>query len=134
MRREFFIKDWGWKAFSLLLAVAIWLTVHKIIEEPKAAATDGAATYDNLPVEIVSAHGDVRDYRLIRTTVKVTVSGTPEVIAVLQANQIHATVDVTADLEAGKDSRRRVDVATPPGVTLISVEPREIGVILPPTH
>ena len=75
----------------------------------------------------------MRDYRLARTTVKVTVSGAPEVIAVLQANQIHATVDVT-DKDSGKDSRRRVDVATPPGVTLISVEPREIGVILPPAH
>ena len=134
MLREFFIKDSGWKAFSLLLAVAIWLTVHKIIEEPKAAASEGAATYDNLPVEIVSARGDVRDFRLAQTTIKVTVGGAPEVIAVLQANQIHATVNVTADLAAGKDSRRRVDVATPPGITLISVEPREIGVILPPTH
>ena len=134
MLREFFIKDSGWKAFSLLLAVAIWLTVHKIIEEPKAAASEGAATYDNLPVEIVSARGDVRDFRLAQTPIKVTVGGAPEVIAVLQANQIHATVNVTADLAAGKDSRRRVDVATPPGITLISVEPREIGVILPPTH
>jgi hypothetical protein len=133
MLRDLFIKDCGWKALSLLLAVAIWLTVHKIIEEPKAAAMEGAATYDNLPVEIVSAHGDVRDYRLARTTVKVTVGGTPEVIAVLQANQIHATVDVT-ELDSGKDSRRRVDVATPPGVTLISVEPRDIGIILPPRH
>jgi YbbR domain-containing protein len=134
MLREFFIKDWGWKAFSLLLAVAIWLTVHKIIEEPKAAATDGTATYDNLPVEIVSARADVRDYRLALATVKVTVVGTPEVIALLRPDQLHATVDLTADLAAGKDSRRRVDVATPPGVTLLSVEPREIGVILPPRH
>ena len=133
MLREFFIKDCGWKAFSVLLAVAIWLTVHKIIEEPKAAVAEGAAAYDNLPVEIVSARGDVRDYRLARTAVKVTVGGTPEVIAVLQANQIHATVDVS-DFEAGKTPRRRVDVATPPGVTLLSVEPREIGVILPPPH
>jgi len=49
----------------------------------------------------------------------------------LQANQIRATVDLTG-VDAGKDLKRRVDVSAPSGITLISVEPASVGVLIPP--
>lgn len=132
--RDLFIKDFGWKLFSLLLAAFIWVTVHKIIEEPgypAASASSNRVTYGNLPVFIVARAADMHLYRVSPSTVSVTVSGPPEVMAVLQANQIRATVDLT-DIELAKDLKRQVDVSVPSGVTLVNVEPAKVGVILPP--
>jgi YbbR domain-containing protein len=134
--RDWITKDLGWKIFSLLLAVAIWLTVHKIYEEPKISAepsTVSPVTYGNLPVWVVSTTADVHDFRVVPGTISVTVSGPPDVMAVLQANQIRATVDLTG-IESAKDLRRRVDVSTPLGVTLVSVVPPRVGVIVPPVN
>ena len=134
--RDWVTKDFGWKLFSLFLAVSIWLTVHRIYEEPRtavASAVGDTVTFGSLPVLIVSAASDVRDFRVAPGTVTVKVSGSPEVLAVLQANQIRAVVDLTG-IEAAKELRRRVDVSTPPGVTLVSVDPPRVGIIVPPRH
>ena len=134
--RDLFTKDLGWKMFSLLLAAFIWLTVHKIIE-PKASAVASVSnpvTYGNLPVYVVATAADVHLYRVAPNAVTVTVSGPPEAIAVLQANQIRPTVDLT-DIEAakeGKDMKRTVEVSAPSGITLVRVEPPSVGVIIPP--
>ena len=58
-------------------------------------------------------------------------SGLSEVMGVLQANQIRAAVDLS-DLETNPELKRRVEVAVPFHVTLISVDPQKIGVIIPP--
>ena len=132
--RDWVTNDLGWKLFSLFLAVAIWLTVHKIYEEPGAASGlvgGNTVTFGNLPVLVVSAASDVRDFRVAPATVAVKVGGPPEVMADLQANQIHAVVDLT-DIQSARDLRRRVDISTPPGVTLVSVDPSKVGVIVPP--
>jgi hypothetical protein len=116
--------------------VVIWLTVHKIYEEPRMAAAAVAGdkvTYGNLPVLVVSTAADVRDFRVVPAVVSVTVSGLPGDMAVLQANQIRAVVDLT-DIGSAKDLRRKVEVSTPPGVTLVSVDPPGVGVIVPPAH
>jgi YbbR domain-containing protein len=132
--RDWITKDFGWKLFSLFLALAIWLTVYKIYEEPKTAsgpAVGDTVTFGNLPVLIVSTASDVRDFRVAPDTVAVKVSGSPEVMADLQANQIRAVVDLT-DIQSARDLRRRVDISMPPGVTLVSVDPPKVGVIVPP--
>lgn len=135
--RDLFIKDWGWKLFSLILAAGIWVTVHKIIE-PKnnpATSTGSILTYGNLPVFVVATAADVHLYRVEPNTVSVTVSGSPDAIAALQVNQIRATVDLT-DIETAKDLKdlkRQVEVSAPSGITLVRVEPQKVGVIIPPS-
>ena len=130
--RDWLTKDLSWIMASLFLAVAIWLTVYKIREEPEAPRTRGVEnTYGNLPVHLLSAAADVRDYRVAPGTVAVTVSGPPNAMAILQADQILAVVDLTG-IKSSHDSRRTVEVSVPIGTTLVSVAPPEVGVIVPP--
>jgi YbbR domain-containing protein len=133
MLREIFIKDWGWKSFSLLLAALIWLTVHKIVEEPKVspALSGSTLTIGTLPVFIVASAADVHLYRVEPNTVSVMVSGAPDDIAELKSSQIRATVDLTG-IDAGRDLKRRVDVSVPSGITLVSVDPPKVDVVIPP--
>jgi len=134
--RDWITNDFWWKLFSGFLAVAVWLTVHKVREEPgvTGVATGNTLTYGSVPVLVVSAASDVRDFRVLPGMVTVKVSGAPEVIAVLQANQIHAVVDLTDIADATHTLKRRVEVSTPPRVTLVSVDPPEVGVLFPPRN
>jgi YbbR domain-containing protein len=126
--RDWLTKDFGWKIFSLILAVVIWLTVHKIYEVPGDAISRAREnTYGELPVLVVSEASDVHDFRVTPATVSVTVSGPPEAMNTLQAKEIRATVDLTT----GKDLRRKVEISTPPNVTLVSVNPSHVTVIVP---
>lgn len=131
--RDLFIKDWGWKLFSLLLAVIIWFTVHRILQgtaiQPGADGVN-LVTYGNLPVDVISTKADVREYRPLQSTVTVTVSGSSEAIGKLQANQIHAIISLS-DLEGVNDTKQRVEVSVPAGITVISIKPESIGVIAP---
>ena len=137
--RERFINDLGWKLFSVFLALAIWLTVHKILEEsapppvivPPPTPAPVATTFTNLPVLIVSAAADVREFHVTPNTVTVTVSGQPEIMMALQAGQVHALVDLT-DIEAAHNLHRRVDISMPTGVALVTVDPVEVSVVIPP--
>jgi hypothetical protein len=137
--RDWLIKDPGWKLFSVFLAVAIWLTVHKILEEsvpapvlvpPGLAATTLTNKFANLPVLVVSAAADVREFHVTPNAVTVSVTGRPEVMAALRAGQVHALVDLT-DIESARDLHRRVDILVPAGVTLVNVEPPEVNVVIP---
>lgn len=132
--RDLFIKDLGWKLFSLFLAVAIWLTVHQINNESEIApvSVTGSRTFERLPVLVVSRASDVRDFRVDPATVSVTVVGPPDVINGLAAGQVRCLVDLT-DLAAAKDLSCRVDVSAPAGVTLVSVAPPTVDV-RPPRH
>ena len=133
--RDWFIKDLGWKLFSLVLAVTIWLTVYKILGESaystEPAVGDKETTYDDLPVLVVSTAADVREFHVKPDSVTVTVSGAPKIMAVLQADQIRAVVDLTG-IESAKQLHRPVDVSLPLGVKLVSVNPPYVQVIVPP--
>ena len=104
LMRDLFLKDLGWKIFSLLLAAAHLADGPPDsagVPEPETTGGASSLTYGNLPVLIVAAASDVHLYRVAPSAVSVTVRGSPDAIAVLQANQIRATVDLT-DIESGR--------------------------------
>ena len=129
MIRDLLLKDWGWKMFSLLLAAAIWLTVHRILEPENAllAGRTSIVTFDTLTVQPVSSTSDVRFYRVMPSVVRVTVSGPPEVMDKLQQSQVEAEVNLTTAVGATAP----VDIITPANVTLVSVEPQTVSIRAP---
>jgi hypothetical protein len=131
--REWLLDDFLWKLFSLLLAVSIWVTVHHLLVggqvtlPPPNAAT---VTFGNIQVLIMARAADVHNYRVRPEVVSVTVSGSPAAISVVQANSIRVSVDLT-DIESAKDLDRPVDVSMPPGISLVSVSPPRVSVVIP---
>jgi YbbR domain-containing protein len=129
--RDWIAKDFGWKMFSVFLALVIWLTVHKIREEPETSGTSGAEnTYGDLPVLAVSATADVHEVRIYPNKVDVKVSGPPDIMATLQANRLHAFVNLTG-IDSAHDLQRAVEVSLPRDVTLISIDPPQLIVTIP---
>jgi YbbR domain-containing protein len=144
-KRNWMTKDFGWKLFSLVLAVALWITVRRTLsEEPTVAgeshvpvipfAALDTVTFTNLPVQAVSANVDVHNAQLTPGTVTVRLSGPSEIMAVLEANRVHAVVNLTG-MDVARGLPLPVDVSAPPGVAVNKVDPPKVGVTFsPPTE
>ena len=129
--RDWFTKDFHWKAFSVLMAIGIWLTVHRESEAP-AARTPAFSenTYENVPVTVVSADANVRNAQAVPRIVSVAISGPPGVMADLQGSEIHAFVNLTG-INSAQNLERQIEIALPPGATVAHVDPPSVMVTLP---
>jgi len=131
--RDLFIKDWGWKLLSVILAADIWWTVHKIVDPTNtdAAAVGNTFTYDNLPVTVVSATADVHEFRVNPAAVKVTVRGPAGVMKNFKIGDVHAVVEF-AETNLTRNVELPVEIVAPANVTITSVDPPRALVIAPP--
>ena len=119
----------GWKLFSLFLAVGIWLTVHtnsasELGRAGRRRSRQHADLRQSAGADRLRGGGRPSISASRPSTVSVTVSGSPDVMAVLQANQIHATVDLT-DVEIRRISRADGCLDAARRLTLVSVDPRQ---------
>ena len=136
-KRDWITKDFGWKLFSLILAVALWITVRRNIGDTPSPvlpfATVDTITFTNLPVYAVSSSGDVRNAQIAPNAVNVQLSGRPETMAVLEEDKIHAVVNLTGVNTANRLSLP-VEVSTPPGtgITVDKIDPPKINVTISP--
>lgn len=134
--RTLFVHDLGLKLFALALAVLIWATVQVAIQKQQITGATSSGpqvlhTLHRLPVLVVSAAADVREFRVNPALVDVTVRGERGLVDRLVGKDIRVTVDLT-DIAAARSLLKHVDVATPPGVTPVRVTPPEVDVIVPP--
>ena len=129
--RDWLTKDFHWKAFSLLMAIGIWLSASRASETSSAQlATLPSNIYNNVAVLAISAGSDVHGAQVNPATATVTIRGTQEALNRLEGSQIHAFINLTGFASADNLSRN-VEVALPPGVMLDKVDPPQVTVTIP---
>jgi YbbR domain-containing protein len=132
--RDWITTDLTWKLLSLILAVALWITIHKLREAPEAVvpfATVNTITFTNLPVLAVSTSADVHNAQIVPNLISVKVSGPSDIMAGLQKNEIHAMVNLTG-IDSARGLRLNLDVSTPPGVAVGEIDPPRVSVTISP--
>lgn len=146
--RNLLFRDFWLKVFALVLAILIWLTVwHFFISKdvsPAAALSTTRSedrTFYNIPVLVMSAAADVRDFKVSPGEVAIKVRGEPGKLRSLeqrmrddpQAREIRALVDLTG-IEPARGTRKKIVVTTPADITFEQVEPDEVEIIEPAKH
>jgi YbbR domain-containing protein len=129
---DWITKDFYWKAFSLLMAIGIWLTVRREseaqpVESPSLTRNN---TYRDVPVIAFSANADVRQAKLDPQTVTATISGSPDVVDHLQRDQIHAFINLTG-FNAAENLPFNIEISLPKGATVVDIDPPQTTVTLP---
>ena len=135
--RYIFLQDFWLKLFSFALAVLLWIIVNMAIKKEVSPVTQLSLVpqkeqvFSDLPVTVLSSAEDVRSFSVNPKTVTVTIQAEPRNFEHLSAKDIRALVDLTG-IGAAHDLRKRIEVSTPTGVTLLKVYPDEVQVIFPP--
>jgi YbbR domain-containing protein len=135
--RNLVFEDFWLKLFSFVLAVLTWFTVNSMANQKESIGMGALSlvpperrVLSHLPVLILSSAEDVRSFHVSPKEVDVTVQGDPGVLKDLQTKDVRVSVDLTG-VQAAQDLRKRIEVATPAGVTHVRVEPAEVQVIYP---
>jgi len=128
--RDLFTRDFHWKAFSILMAIGIWLTVHRISGEPEPRTIGGPSIVYSLPVLAVSSGADVHTVELGPKIVDATISGSPDVMNSIQPGQIHAFVNLTG-ITSAENLPRDVEISLPRGATVVHIDPPQVTVTIP---
>ena len=126
--RNLFLEDFWLKLFSLALAMLIWFTVTFVSQRDTRTDT---RVLTNLPVSVLSAAEDVRNFKVSPERVEVTVRGDAEAVQNLQSDDVRAMVDLTG-IAAVHELRRPLEVLVPAGITFLRVVPDHVQIILPP--
>jgi YbbR domain-containing protein len=127
--RELISRNLGIKCVALILATLVWLMLDSGIEGRLRPSI--TRTFPRLQITVMSSAADDRVFRVEPNRAEVTLSGPADLVQGLRPSDIEAYVNLTTVLEA-KALRKRLQVYTPPGVTVGRVTPAEVVVqVLP---
>ncbi len=143
--QDLFFRDFWWKFLAFVLATLIWANfggkLNDRIELDSAHLPSLNGTDPNVkglskpllrPVTLLRAADNLEPLRVEPVAVSVVIRAEPSQLRVLNAKQILAFVDVTDmnDKQGWAATTRRtsrvVQVSLPPGVELVSVEPKSV--------
>ena len=121
--RNILLKNLGQKTLSLLLAIAVWLSIRQIISNQ--------ITLDNVPL-VISVDDGVAILNQDVVAVEVDLRGSQEDLQRIDHRQIKAVVDLRgkAPAETAVVPINLSDIRVARGVTAVRVKPASIHVIL----
>jgi YbbR domain-containing protein len=126
--RDFFLHNWRWKLFSVLLAAAVWFYIRTSIRGDfglprlKPAGITTADFVHEFPVTRLTDPADTNQYRIEPATAQVTVRGDFLLMQELHWDEFRVFVDLTRPPEKNT-SAHLIRVTPPAGIEVISVEP-----------
>jgi YbbR domain-containing protein len=131
--RSIFFKDFWLKLVSLGLAILVYVVVSTLIGRQQVATgeiMDKHRIFQDVPVTLVSARGDVSQYRCEPETVTVTVQGTSKTIEGVDASGLQVMADLTYwDPQRGEE--QLLLVTTPAGTAPLQVTPPRVQIVPP---
>lgn len=135
--RELVTHNFGWKAFSVLLASLIWYNIHTDIDgevSTKRGPAGNVATerFSKIQIQVLTSPGFDSPVKLSPAHVDVVVEGPIEVLEQLQTREIRVFVQPGKD-SSNFSSKVPVQVFSPPGITVIQVTPQVVSIERSPT-
>ena len=127
--RAYLLSNLGLKIFALLLATLIWFSVRiKIdhaIHPPSALNTAAKRTLPEQPVRVLTDPARAGLWQLEPARVAVTVSGDLTLLGKLDPGDVQVFVQ-PVEFPNTDGATNKVQVLTPPGVTLLQVAPLHV--------
>lgn len=128
--RDYILKNFWLKLFSLALATVIWLTINAIIHEAKIEAPmDETAQqkFTHVPITVMMNAADARSFRVVPGEVTVSVSGKFLTLQKVTDKDIQAFVNLT-DTRDTEGAAKKIQIVAPDGVSLVRVDPAMVRI------
>ena len=113
------------KVFALVLATLIWFSVRLKIDRaipPPPASNTTKLVFPDQPVRLLTDPAGTGRWRPVPARVSVTVSGEPNLLDKLDPGEVQVFVQ-PLECPGGGSGTNKVQVFTPPGVSLYQVSP-----------